>query len=104
VAYSFNFTARKSEIAQAAKAAFEQGVPSATGYGYASIPQDQLDNGKDAIEKALDIAIELVQSGVIGGDEDTFFSVNVSGHANPDHKPTVGYANDAVTISINQQG
>lgn len=40
-----------------------------------------------------------------GTPEDTpeiGFRVSMSGHANPGHKPTNGYANDCVNLSISQ--
>jgi hypothetical protein len=42
----------------------------------------------------------MLESGAFGTGE---FTVSLSGHANPDNKPTPGYGNDFVSISINQQ-
>ena len=43
----------------------------------------------------------LVNSGVVGDPEGTY-QVYISCHANPEHKPTEGWANDALSISITQ--
>lgn len=45
----------------------------------------------------------IIESGVLG-DADAEFNVSFSGHGNPEHKPTIGWANDFVSISIYQQG
>lgn len=44
---------------------------------------------------------DIIGSGVVG-DPDGKFSITVSGHANPEHKPASGWANDSVVINIYQ--
>lgn len=47
-------------------------------------------------------AVSLIKSGavVVGSDQDV--SIYISGHANPGHLPTAGYANDSLQVSITQ--
>lgn len=53
------------------------------------------------ITAARNIAGNIVTAGVVGGEARTF-SVYLDGHANPDHEPAEGYANDAISIRISQ--
>lgn len=56
---------------------------------------------KQQYAKALLAVTELIDSGALG-DPGGKYSFNVSGHANPDHQPAPGWANDSLTISISQ--
>ena len=42
-------------------------------------------------------AVTFAQSSTVGAERVT---VTLSGHANPDHRPVKGYANDFVTITV----
>lgn len=66
------------------------------------VPYPIDDDPREQFEKAKQLAIDLVESGVVGGSPDHRFNVSLSGHANPGHEPTEGWSNDAVTISISQ--
>lgn len=44
---------------------------------------------------------DIIGSGVVG-DPKGKFSITVSGHANPEHKPASGWANDSIVINIYQ--
>lgn len=46
---------------------------------------------------------EIVKSGALG-DPENEYTVSISGHANVDHEPTAGWANDHLTIVITQAG
>jgi hypothetical protein len=48
----------------------------------------------DRIRRAL---VELVAA---VGPEDGTLSVTVSGHANPGHAPTEGWANESITVAV----
>lgn len=48
--------------------------------------------------RALDL---LIASDAVG-EAGTTYSVSASGHANPDHKPVEGWANDTISVSITQ--
>lgn len=52
----------------------------------------------DAVAAAVK---SIIDSGVVGG-EGKQFHVSMNGHANPNHEPLAGWANDAVTIQISQ--
>ncbi len=52
----------------------------------------------DAVVGAVEAIIALGSVGTAGKR----FHVSMSGHANPDHEPRAGWANDAVTIQISQ--
>jgi hypothetical protein len=64
------------------------------------ISQSGADAGQqfDAACTAADI---VINSGSIG-DSAKDFSISLSGHSNPNHEPTPGWANDCVTINIYQ--
>ncbi len=51
----------------------------------------------EAISKAIAAAQVVVDSGVVGTGTVT---ASLSGHANPGHKPTGGWANDFVNITV----
>lgn len=54
----------------------------------------------EAVTAAKKAAKTLIDSGVVGTD--TPVRVSLSGHANPDHEPADGWANDFVTVSVYQ--
>lgn len=54
----------------------------------------------EQVNAAKDATIGLIQSDVFLGGQ--VFSVALSGHANPGHKPVAGYANDTVTVTVTQ--
>lgn len=56
----------------------------------------------EAFEAALEAAHDLLASGSFGS-ESREYTVSLSGHANPDHAPVSGWANDCVTVSIQQK-
>lgn len=53
----------------------------------------------EQFEAALHAAQSILASGAVG---DTPVSVTMSGHANPGHHKREGWANDQITISIQQ--
>ena len=55
----------------------------------------------DQFDAALVAALALLSSGAVGGPDRAFY-VTLSGHANPDHAPRSGWANDAVTVALSQ--
>lgn len=64
----------------------------------------QRDNGyplaaeaEEQAREASRVAQEMLKSGALGRGT---FNVNLSGHANPDHTKTPGYANDCITIHV----
>lgn len=61
----------------------------------------QYDSGAvcQQIDAAAKAAASLLNSGALG---DGPWTLTLSGHANPDHKPAPGWANDAVTIAAYQ--
>jgi hypothetical protein len=60
------------------------------------------DGVQEQIATARAAAQQVIDSGVVGGT-DKDFSVNLSGHSNPGHEPAPSWANDCLTISINQK-
>jgi hypothetical protein len=52
---------------------------------------------------ALTAVRNIVDSLALGDSDDTY-AVNMSGHGNPGHRPTKGWANDCLNISITQLG
>jgi hypothetical protein len=57
----------------------------------------------EAIEQARGLAARAIRSGVFGDEAECDFSIILSGHANPGHRPRSGWANDCVTISVVQR-
>lgn len=62
-----------------------------------TIPED----ARDQYEAARAAAIDLITSGAIGRVGAKFTTL-LSGHANPEHEPREGWANDCITVSIYQ--
>lgn len=52
--------------------------------------------------RARQAAEHIIQSGCVGGGGKDY-RVYLQGHANPDHEPLKGWANDGVTITITQK-
>lgn len=80
--------------------------PTSAGEIEASLKVAPLPDGLSAealeqIELAKMLALAIVQDGCVG-DEDQHFYVSLSGHANPEHQPTEGWANDCVSVSVSQ--
>lgn len=55
---------------------------------------------REQFEAARAAAVQLVEAGAVGVDKP--IRVTLSGHANPGHEPTEGWANDVVTVGIAQ--
>ena len=53
------------------------------------------------VDLALSLVKEIALSGVVGTGKK--FILNLSGHANEDHEPKPGWANDCMTIYIGQK-
>jgi len=56
----------------------------------------------NAIEAARRAASLLIGDGAVGGDTKDF-TVSLSGHANKDHEPAPGWANDTITVTVTQK-
>jgi hypothetical protein len=52
---------------------------------------------KESIDAAVAAACALAAAGVLGSATVT---ATISGHANPDHKPLAGWANDCITVGL----
>lgn len=57
---------------------------------------------QEQVEIAFGVARQIVSSGVVGDPYAHKFHVSLYGHANLDHAPAAGWANDMVTVSIAQ--
>ena len=58
------------------------------------------DEAAEQFVAAAALAGQVIDSGVVGYESD--YIISVSGHANPDHKPAEGWANDYVNIQVTQ--
>lgn len=56
----------------------------------------------EQVREARETVERLVESGVIGTSAKDFH-VTISGHANKDHEPASGWANDCISISVSQK-
>lgn len=85
-----------------------------------SVAKSAIDNDRDSVYSELEAACEANVAANGGTDEvveqmqaataaaadlaasvgGSKINVSLSGHANPDHAPTSGYANDQVTVSV----
>lgn len=63
-------------------------------------PGESFPEREDQVAAAKKAVLALVKSGAVGDGE--AFQVTLSGHANTDHKPAQGWANDVVTVSVAQ--
>lgn len=55
----------------------------------------------EQFRSAVDVASDLIWSGVVGPRKGSY-NVYLSGHANPKHEKTEGWANDCVTVTVAQ--
>lgn len=53
------------------------------------------------VRGAVNTALTIIDTGVLGSLSNEY-AVSLSGHANPDHKPAAGWANDSLSINISQ--
>lgn len=56
----------------------------------------------DQFDVAFLAVKSFMESEVVGGAGKQFY-ISMAGHANPNHEPREGFANDMLTISINQR-
>ena len=56
----------------------------------------------EQVKAASEAAVQIIQSGCVGQDDDCRLVVSASGHANPNHAPRDGWANDMITVRISQ--
>ncbi len=55
----------------------------------------------DQVTAARDAVCAIIASSTVGG-EDRQYHVTMAGHANPDHMPRAGWANDTINVSVSQ--
>ena len=61
------------------------------------------DEVREQVASALEAVLVLLSYNALGDPKENDYVVSISGHANPGHKPTPGWANDAVTITVAQK-
>lgn len=44
----------------------------------------------------------IMESGAVGVKDGDYY-VNLNGHANPEHRPTTGWANDCIGVNVGQK-
>lgn len=74
-------------------------------FDFATLKEEALRQNPDCgdqFDVAVVVAKMLIESGVVGDDGKQFY-VTMNGHANPNHEPRKGWANDAVAIRIDQK-
>lgn len=81
----------------------QQSMAAVTAYvdGQASLDNAVEPTTQEQIDAAVEAGRAIVKSKAVGPQEATF-NVTLSGHANPDHAPREGFANDQVTVSVYQ--
>lgn len=55
---------------------------------------------REQFEEAVESVVNIISSGVMGDHK--LYNVTIGGHANVGHEPASGWANDSLTISIQQ--
>jgi hypothetical protein len=55
------------------------------------------EDAKEQFATAVKAVKAIVKSGVVGS---AVVTVSITGHANPDHKPTSGWSNDSLNIQV----
>lgn len=58
---------------------------------------------REQVAAALTALLVLLSDNALGDPKENDYVVNISGHANPGHKPAPGWANDCVTITVSQK-
>lgn len=91
MSWSINARAKSAELDDALIAAFEEHAK--------RIPV--ADETRHQFEVARNCALNIAWYGAVG-DATKNLIVTLSGHANPDHEPASGYANDQITVSVLQ--
>ena len=74
-------------------------------FGLSGLKEDALRQNPecgDQFDAVASAAQSIIDSGTVGA-QGKQFHVSMSGHANPNHEPREGWANDAVTIQISQK-
>lgn len=92
---SFSFTIPATPVAD-----FPAAVDKAVAGFEQLLAQSEHENKTESLESvqaAIAAAQNILDSGVVGSGT---VSASISGHANPDHQPTAGWANDFVSITI----
>lgn len=56
---------------------------------------------KDQISIARQVVNEIIISQAVGIGKD--YTINISGHGNPEHEPVEGMSNDWLSVTINQK-
>lgn len=68
---------------------------------FSSVPDDQRIPAREAFEAGIRAIERIIESGAVGSPAGQY-RVSLSGHANPSHVPTPGWANDFLNITITQ--
>lgn len=63
---------------------------------------DASDEAASQRQYALNVALEMIVSGVLG-DKTKTYKITTTGHANENNEPKSGWANDHVSIQIYQE-
>jgi hypothetical protein len=63
---------------------------------------DLSEEGLEQVRQAKVMANSIIVSGAVGNGDKVYY-VNLSGHANPNHEPKEGWANDMITVSVAQK-
>lgn len=64
-----------------------------------SIQGQDLEEAKEQANTVLAAAQNIIDSGAIGEGP---YRITLGGHANPEHKPQYGWANDTISVAISQ--
>lgn len=76
---------------------FDAAIDAATATGN----EDVLTERDEQVRVAKEAAKSVVAEGAVGFDT---INCSINGHANPEHKPREGWANDTITINLSSGG
>lgn len=66
----------------------------------APVEFQDLDEAKSQGKLAKALVTRVLNSGALGGDENSVYGVSIGGHANPEHKTAPGSSGDAIYINV----
>lgn len=91
MSWSFSFQADSADQVN------EKGTAAMEVYTEGWDATDEHDIAKEQMETAIECAATI--AGVVGKRQ---FQVSLSGHANPNHEPRQGYANEITNVSVSE--
>lgn len=70
-----------------------------------NLPEDMelSEQVRHQIDAAHEAAKMVIKTGAVGDPINHDFTIEMNGHANPDHEPVEGWVNDCTTVRVSQK-